>query len=72
MLSKDPSSLSVKAKMPTNEQQQPHKLPEIDDIQHISNESVELDTTLLEDSVFELMYIQKRRHVALCATKLYL
>lgn len=47
MLSKYPSSLSVKAKMPTNIQQQPHQPPEIDDIQYINIESVELECNIV-------------------------
>lgn len=47
MLSKDPSSLSVKAKMPTNVQQQPHQPPEIDDIQNINIESVDLECNIV-------------------------
>ena len=47
VMSKDPSSLSVKAKMPTNAQQQPHQPPEIDDIQNIHIESVELECNIV-------------------------
>ena len=67
VMSKDPSSLSVKAKMPTNAQQQPHQPPEIDDIQNINIESVELECNIVRGQLIWIdVHIKKKTCCIVC------